>query len=119
MGPLLVARSSTMAKFKRDLTIVNTAIGTISVKANERQWLSIVTKCRECGKKTNVDIMHLLVGSSDLDFWEHLCKCGGKLEIHDGDLRAHAAALKQAQPDLFERLRKAFPKTILWKQIDG
>lgn len=107
-----------MAKFKRNLTISDTAIGTISIKATERPWLSIVSKCRECGKKTNIDIVHLLLESGDLDFWEHTCECGAILEMHKRDLQAHVAALKQAQPDLLDRLRKAFPKTTLWKVLD-
>jgi hypothetical protein len=107
-----------MAKFKRDLTILNTAIGTISIKATERPWLSFVSECRKCSKKTNIEIVPLLLGPGDLDFWVHLCGCGAMLEVHEPDLRAHLAALKQAQPDLFDRLRKAFPKTPLWKALD-
>lgn len=107
-----------MAKSKRNLTISNTAIGTISVKVTERPWLSIASECRECGKKTNIDIVPLLLEAGDLEFWEHTCECGAMLEMRKRDLRSHLAALKQAQPDLFDRLRKAFPKTTLWKVPD-
>ena len=107
-----------MAKFKRDLTIANTAIGTISIRATERPWLSIASECRKCGKKTNIEIMPFLLGPGDLDFWELVCECGAMQEMRERDLRAHLAALKQAQPDLFDRLRKAFPGTPLWKALD-